>query len=75
LPPATGCRWTTINYNTSGKPGGYADFDNFTVDEPRASGIERTIPLGKTVTLTSAADGSFLAMSTQDMSLMNIPSD
>ncbi|HEX2972927.1 MAG TPA: family 43 glycosylhydrolase, partial [Tepidisphaeraceae bacterium] len=70
-----GVRLALFNYNTSGKPGGHADFDNFTLDEPRASGIERTIPVGKTVMLTSGADGSFLAMSTQDMSLVNIPSD
>ena len=56
-----GVRLALFNYNTSGKPGGHADFDNFTVDEPRASGIERTIPVGKTITLTSGADGSFLA--------------
>ena len=39
-----GVRLALFNYNTSGKPGGYADFDNFTVDEPRASGIERRFP-------------------------------
>ncbi|MBV9121883.1 MAG: glycoside hydrolase, partial [Planctomycetes bacterium] len=70
-----GVRPSLFNFNTSGQPGGYADFDNFTVDEPRASGRERTIPLGKTITLTSGADGSFLALSTQNMSLVNIPSD
>jgi xylan 1,4-beta-xylosidase len=70
-----GVRLARFNYNTSGKPGGHADFDNFSVDEPRASGIEQTIPVGKTITLTSGADGSLLAMSTQDMSLMNIRSD
>jgi len=56
-----GIRYCLFNYNTGGGPGGYADFDSFTVDEPRASGIERAIPLGKTITLTSAADGSLLA--------------
>jgi beta-xylosidase len=70
-----GVRLALFNYNISGKPGGYADFDNFTVDEPRAAGIERTIPLGKTITLTSGADGSVLAMRTQDMSLVNVASD
>ena len=30
-----GVRYTLFNYNTGGKPGGYADFDNFLVDEPR----------------------------------------
>jgi beta-xylosidase len=70
-----GVRYTLFNYNTSGKPGGYADFDNFQVDEPRASGMERTIPLGETVELTSGADGSFLCAGTQTMTLVNVAVD
>jgi hypothetical protein len=70
-----GVRLALFNYNTSGKPGGHADFANFTVDEPRAAGIERTIPLGKNITLTSGADGSRLAASVQDMSLVSVPAD
>jgi xylan 1,4-beta-xylosidase len=59
-------------FNTSGQPGGYADFDNFTVEEPRARGIEREIPLGKTIVLTSGADGSYLAADTQANTLVNV---
>jgi len=70
-----GVRLALFNYNTSGKPGGHADFDNFTVNEPRAAGSERTIPVGRIITLTSVADGSFLAISAQDSSLVNIPSN
>lgn len=70
-----GVRVALFNYNTSGGPGGHADFDNFTVDEPRASGIERTIPAGKTIVFASGADGSLLAVNAQDMSLGSIPSD
>jgi len=70
-----GVRPSLFNFNTSGQPGGYADFDNFTVDEPRASGIERTIPVGKTITLTSGADGSFLAADTQNNALVNVAAD
>ena len=66
-----GVRPALFNYNTSGQPGGYADFDNYTVDEPRARGIEREIPMGKTIVLTSGADGSFLAADTQNMTLVN----
>ena len=66
-----GIRPSLFNYNTSGQPGGYADFDNYTVVEPRARGIEREIPLGKTITLTSGADGSFLAADTQNSVLVN----
>ena len=62
-----GVRPALFNYNTSGQPGGYADFDNYTVEEPRARGIEREIPMGKTITLTSGADGSFLAADTQNI--------
>jgi xylan 1,4-beta-xylosidase len=70
-----GVRFALFNYNTGGKAGGYADFDNFTVDEPRARGIERMIPVGKTITLTSGADGSFLAADMQNMSLVNVAAD
>jgi beta-xylosidase len=55
-----GVRLALFNFNTSGKPGGYADFDNFTLDEPRARGVEREIPVGKKVAFTSGADGSVI---------------
>lgn len=61
-----GVRPGLFHFNTSGQPGGYADFDNLTVDEPRARGIEREIPLGKTIVLASGADGSYLAADAQD---------
>jgi hypothetical protein len=56
-----GVRPGLFHYNAAGQPGGYADFDNYTVQDPRARGIEREIPAGKTVVLTSGADGSYLA--------------
>jgi hypothetical protein len=68
-----GVRPSLFNFNTSGQPGGYADFDNFTVVEPRARGIERLIPLGRTITLTSAADASLLFADTKTLSLVNLP--
>jgi xylan 1,4-beta-xylosidase len=67
-----GVRPALFNYNTSGEPGGYADFDNYMVEEPRALGIEREIPMGKTIVLTSSADGSFLVADTQDNKLVNV---
>jgi xylan 1,4-beta-xylosidase len=70
-----GVRLSLFNYNTGDKAGGYADFDNLNVDEPRARGIERMIPTGKTITLTSGADGSFLAADTQSMALVNVAAD
>src|SRR6185295_2581875 len=52
-----------------------ADFDNFRMDEPRARGIERIIPVGKTITLTSGADGTMLATDAQNMSLINLQAE
>lgn len=70
-----GARLALFNFNSSGRPGGQADFDNFTIDEPRAAGIERSIPLGKTITLASGADGSFLAADEQGSSLVSISAE
>lgn len=67
-----GVRPALFNFNTSGQPGGYADFDNYSVEEPRARGIERMIPMGKTITLSSGADGSFLSADTQHNTLVNV---
>lgn len=68
-----GVRLALFNYNTTDKTGGYADFDNFRLDEPRARGIERMIPLDKTITLISAADGTMLSVDSQSNSLVNVP--
>lgn len=70
-----GVRPALFHYNTSGQPGGHVDFDNYIVDEPRARGIEREIPRGKTITLASGADGSLLAADTQDNTLVNVAAD
>jgi beta-xylosidase len=55
-----GVRFALFNYHTGEGEGGFADFDNFKADEPRANGIERSIPLGKTVTFSSVADHQML---------------
>lgn len=68
-----GVRLALFNFNTTDKPGGYADFDNFMLDEPRARGVERMIPIGKTITLSSCADGTMLAVDGQSNSLVNLP--
>lgn len=67
-----GVRPALFHYNASGQAGGYADFDNYTVQEPRARGVEREIPLGKTITLTSGADGSVLAADAEHHVLINV---
>ncbi|MCR5360941.1 MAG: glycoside hydrolase 43 family protein [Bacteroidales bacterium] len=53
------CFHKTDAGNDTKKAFGYADFDNFTVDEPLA---DRTanFPVGKVITLTNLADGSRL---------------
>ena len=70
-----GVRPALFNFNTSGQPGGYADFDNYTVEEPRARGIEREIPMGKIIALTSGADGSVLAADTRSNVLVSAAPD
>ena len=70
-----GVRPALFNFNTSGQPGGYTDFDNYTVEEPRARGIERMIPMGKPITLTSGANGSFLVADRQNNVLVHVTAD
>jgi hypothetical protein len=73
---ASGGPFFKYNKSELGKePGGYVDFDNWTVDEPRARGIEREVPIGKTIVLTSGADGSFLTADAQNNKLINIAGD
>ena len=48
-----GARYSLFSYNKSGHKGGYADFDNFTVDEKYPRGFSRPIPYGKTIQLVS----------------------
>ncbi len=57
-----GVRFALFNFNTTGAEGGFADFDNFVLDEPRANPGAAAIPLGKVVTLTSQLDGQTLSV-------------
>ncbi len=70
-----GVRPALFHFNTTGQPGGYADFDNYVVHEPRARGLERVIPFGKSITLASGADGSVLAADLQNLVVVNLPAD
>jgi len=70
-----GVRPALFNFNTAGQPGGYTDFDNYVVEEPRARGSEREIPMGKTIFLSSGADGSFLAADTLSNVLVTVAAD
>ena len=53
-----GSRHALFAFNTKGKQGGYAEFDDFTVEEPCAD-RSQNIPYGKTLTSPSAADRWF----------------
>ena len=55
-----GVRYALFNYNENGKNGGYADFNDFVVDEPRHKGLTQPIPYNKNITLTSLADSTVL---------------
>ena len=57
-----GVRFALFNYNTGGAPGGQADFNFFTVDEPRPRGLTKPIPVSQSITLTDLANGNALAV-------------
>ena len=51
-----GSRHALFAYNIKGKQGGYAEFDNFTVDEPCAD-RSQNIPYGKIIRIINKATG------------------
>lgn len=51
-----GARLSLFAFNRNGRNGGYAEFDNFTVDEPKAS-REGYIPFGRTFRIINVATG------------------
>ena len=51
-----GSRHALFAFNYKGQKGGYAEFDNFTVEEPQAF-RSANIPLGKTVRVVNLASG------------------
>jgi len=53
-----GSRLSLFAFNKKGKNGGYAEFDNFLVEEPKAD-RSKNIPYGKTLAAPSAADRWF----------------
>jgi xylan 1,4-beta-xylosidase len=53
-----GVRFALFSFNTTGAEGGYADFNEFVVNEPSAN--KRTIPHGKIIQLSSTADSTLL---------------
>lgn len=61
-----------ITPGTQAAERGQADFDNFRIDEPRANGRGRPIPLGRAITLTLLADHRQLAVAN---GLLRAPSE
>jgi xylan 1,4-beta-xylosidase len=57
-----GVRYSLFHFNTGGEPGGYADFNKLTVDEPHPRGLMRPIPFGKKITLSVFGGGQVLAV-------------
>lgn len=55
-----GIRYSLFNFNTKGVEGGYADFNDFKVLEPRCKGLTKPIPYNQIITLKSLADNSVL---------------
>ncbi len=66
-----GVRYSLFAYNDAGKPGGAADFDSFTVDEPHPRGLMRAIPLGRAITLEARGRG--VALGIKDGALAVVP--
>jgi beta-xylosidase len=56
-----GVRYSLFHYNTTGAPGGHADFDAMRVREPNPRGLTRPVPVGRTIALATP-DGAPLTV-------------
>ncbi|HVU16789.1 MAG TPA: glycoside hydrolase 43 family protein [Candidatus Didemnitutus sp.] len=68
-----GVRFSLFNFNEKGAEGGFVDFSHFSVDEPRANGRGRPIPIGHSIALTSLADGRVLAVWNGHLRALPVP--
>jgi beta-xylosidase len=68
-----GVRYALFAFNDAGSPGGHADFDGFSAEEPHPRGLMRPIPSGRTITLT-VHDGG-IALGLKDGPLAAVPVD
>lgn len=67
-----GVRFSLFHYNTSGAPGGVADFDLMRVDEPNPRGLMRPIPVGRTIALQAAGrETSFAVDGEQNFTIID----
>ena len=66
-----GVRYSLFAFNAGGSPGGVADFNEFTVDEPDPRGLMRPIPLGRKVRFT--VHGTDRALGVKEGVLTSVP--
>jgi len=52
-----GVRYSLFHYNDNGAEGGFAAFDQFTIEELHPRGLMKPIPFGKEIVLKNNADG------------------
>jgi xylan 1,4-beta-xylosidase len=57
-----GIRYSLFHYSTADCPGGYADFDKFTVDEVYPKGFMKPIPFDKFITISTYDANCVLAV-------------
>lgn len=65
-------RYSLFNFNTKGIEGGYADFDNFTLDEKYVYGQRRSIPYGKNVRFQGLVSGLNLKAEGKDADVWKV---
>lgn len=68
-----GVRFALFAYNTEGKEGGYAEFDNYKTVEPFAD-RSKNLPIGQIITLTNTANNN-LVWTSQRCMLQNANSE
>lgn len=56
-----GVRNSLFHYNAGSAPGGYADFNLFTLDEPRPRGLTKPIPVSQSIVITDLGSGNAMA--------------
>jgi beta-xylosidase len=57
-----GVRYALFHYNVAGSPGGQADFNSFTVLEPRPRGLTKSIPAGRWIAFSDLSNWNTLAV-------------
>jgi hypothetical protein len=57
-----GVRYALFDFNTGTEPGGYADFNNFILDEPRPRGLTKPIPLNQQIEFSDFGNGNVLTV-------------